>query len=151
MAKRPFYLYRPVADQYPVSLDFRSYPAWLQRITGRKNHTGIDFATPEGTRGYFAIGGIVILVKHHELFGNLVVVESRVEGYEKAIYTYYAHLLDPAVAVDQRVAITDSFGRTGRTGQVTGAHLHFEMRIGGSGQDMAVDPRPYMKVRSTYG
>lgn len=143
--KKSFYLQRPVPDQYPVVLGFQNYPAWLQALLQRDKHYGIDFATPEGTRGYFALAGEVILVKVHPLYGNLVVVQTHHAEYDT--FTYYAHLLDPAVVVGQNVTVDDTFGRTGRTGIVTGAHLHFEMRLGGCTQDYAVDPRPYMKNR----
>jgi murein DD-endopeptidase MepM/ murein hydrolase activator NlpD len=48
----------------------------------------------------------------------------------------YAHLSRVAVRVGQRVATGQLVGRAGASGEASGPHLHFEVRVGGA----AVDP-----------
>jgi murein DD-endopeptidase MepM/ murein hydrolase activator NlpD len=66
-------------------------------------------------------------------WGKLVVV-AHVDG----VRTMYAHLSSIAVRLGQRVGTGDRLGAVGATGEATGPHLHFEVRLGGA----AVDPRP---------
>ncbi|MDX2932545.1 M23 family metallopeptidase [Streptomyces ipomoeae] len=104
-------------------------------------HTGQDFAVPIGTPVRAVGEGRVVKVSCGGAFGIEIVVQHR-DGY----YTQYAHLA--AVTVDQgeRVAPGQWIGQSGTTGNSTGPHLHFEVRITpelGSG----VDPVPWLRKR----
>jgi murein DD-endopeptidase MepM/ murein hydrolase activator NlpD len=66
-------------------------------------------------------------------WGNLVVV-----AHSNDVRTMYAHLSSVAVRLGARVAAGDRLGAVGATGDATGPHLHFEVRLRGA----AVDPRP---------
>ncbi|WP_217185240.1 peptidoglycan DD-metalloendopeptidase family protein [Streptomyces sp. AC495_CC817] len=104
-------------------------------------HTGQDFAVPIGTPVRAVGAGRVVKVSCGGAFGIEIVVEHA-GGY----FTQYAHLA--AVTVDQgdRVGPGQWIGQSGTTGNSTGPHLHFEVRVTpelGSG----VDPVPWLRKR----
>ena len=69
-------------------------------------------------------------------YGNLVVIE-----HDNNMKTYYAHLNDIYVNVGDIVKKDDIIGTVGSTGNSTGPHLHFELRVNG----VPVDPIKYIK------
>ncbi|WP_329337178.1 M23 family metallopeptidase [Streptomyces sp. NBC_00663] len=123
-------------ETYELSAGFGSGGSrWADR------HTGQDFAVPIGTPVRAAGAGRVVKVSCGGAFGIEIVIEHP-GGY----YTQYAHLA--AVTVDQgdRVAPGQWIGQSGTTGNSTGPHLHFEVRVTpelGSG----VDPVPWLAAR----
>lgn len=62
----------------------------------------------------------------HGSYGNYVLIDNG-SGYS----TLYAHMSRRAVSVGQTVTQGQVIGYVGTTGYVTGAHLHFEIRING--------------------
>jgi murein DD-endopeptidase MepM/ murein hydrolase activator NlpD len=64
-------------------------------------------------------------------YGNVVVIR-----HGRTTYTWYAHLSRIAVAQGERVARGARIGAVGASGQATGPHLHFELRI----RHACVDP-----------
>ncbi|WP_327728818.1 M23 family metallopeptidase [Streptomyces sp. NBC_00487] len=102
-------------------------------------HTGQDFAVPIGTPVRAVGAGRVVKVSCGGAFGIEVVVEHA-DGY----CTQYAHLA--AVTVDQgeRVAAGQWIGQSGTTGNSTGPHLHFEVRVTPE-LGSAVDPVPWLR------
>ncbi|MFE9623966.1 M23 family metallopeptidase [Streptomyces sp. NPDC006527] len=87
-------------------------------------HTGQDFAVPGG-RPVYAVGpGVVHATTCGDGFGRQVVV-----GHDDGYFTQYAHLSRIDVRTGQRVEAGRRLGRAGATGNVTGPHLHFEVRI----------------------
>ncbi|WAX79047.1 M23 family metallopeptidase [Streptomyces sp. KMM 9044] len=106
-------------ETYALSASYGSGGArWASR------HTGQDFAVPIGTPVRSVGAGRVVKVSCGGVFGIEIVVEH-VGGY----YTQYAHLA--AVAVDQgeRVSPGQWIGQSGTSGNSTGPHLHFEVRV----------------------
>ncbi|MFE0809830.1 peptidoglycan DD-metalloendopeptidase family protein [Streptomyces sp. NPDC058848] len=121
---------------YALSASFGSGGArWANR------HTGQDFAVPVGTPVRSVGAGRVVKVSCGGAFGMQVVVQHA-GGY----YTQYAHLA--AVAVDQgdRVRPGQWVGQSGSTGNSTGPHLHFEVRVTPE-MGSAVDPVPWLTER----
>ena len=112
---------------------------WFGEDRRTRRHAGIDFdgetgdpivaagsgtiahagSAPAGYAGY----GLMVLIDH----GN-------------GVQTLYAHLSSVAVATGAQVAPGASVGAMGATGNVTGSHLHFEVRYGGR----AVDPSDWI-------
>ncbi|MDH6625066.1 murein DD-endopeptidase MepM/ murein hydrolase activator NlpD [Streptomyces sp. LBL] len=123
-------------EAYELSAGFGSGGArWASR------HTGQDFAVPIGTPVRAAGAGRVVKVSCGGAFGIEVVVEH-MGGY----YTQYAHLA--AVTVDQgdQVSPGQWIGQSGTSGNSTGPHLHFEVRVTPE-MGSAVDPVPWLAAR----
>ncbi|MGV9449727.1 M23 family metallopeptidase [Streptomyces sp. NPDC003635] len=106
-----------------------------------RRHTGQDFAVPIGTPVRAVGEGRVARVSCGGPFG-IELVLAHGDGY----YTQYAHLA--AVAVDQgeRVATGQWIGQSGTTGNSTGPHLHFEVRVTPE-TGSAVDPSAWLAAR----
>ncbi len=94
-------------------------------------HTGLDFAAPTGTPVRAATAGTVTSVAWAGAYGNKIEI-THPDGTE----TWYAHLSRTDVQVGAQVATGAVIGAVGATGNVTGSHLHFEVRpAGGSPVD----------------
>ncbi len=98
-------------------------------------HEGIDIAVAEGTPVHAAAAGTVIYAAWMSGYGNLVVVD-----HGNGLSTAYAHNSSLAVSVGQAVAAGEVVSYSGNTGNSTGPHVHFEVRVGGG----AVDPLGYL-------
>ena len=98
-------------------------------------HEGIDIAVGEGTPVHAAAAGSVIYAGWMGGYGNLVVVD-----HGNGLSTAYAHNSSLAVSVGQQVAAGEVVSYSGNTGNSTGPHVHFEVRVNGS----AVDPLGYL-------
>jgi TP901 family phage tail tape measure protein len=89
-------------------------------------HTGDDYATPTGTPIHAALGGKVMSTAWGGAYGNLTKI-----AVGPGIETWYAHQSAFGVKPGQRVTEGQVIGKTGATGNVTGPHLHFEVRQNG--------------------
>ncbi|MGH7777127.1 MAG: murein hydrolase activator EnvC family protein [Candidatus Dormibacterales bacterium] len=99
-------------------------------------HTGIDIAAPMGTPVLAADDGVVVLVGSSQFgYGNYVIL-----AHAGGLVTLYGHLEQALVKVGQAVRQGQPIGLEGMTGNATGPHVHFELRIGGQ----PVDPAPYL-------
>jgi murein DD-endopeptidase MepM/ murein hydrolase activator NlpD len=98
-------------------------------------HEGIDIAVAEGTPVRAAAAGTVIYAGWLGGYGNLVVVD-----HGNGLSTAYAHNSSLGVGVGQSVAAGEVVSYSGNTGNSTGPHVHFEVRVNGS----AVDPLGYL-------
>ncbi|HSI92782.1 MAG TPA: peptidoglycan DD-metalloendopeptidase family protein, partial [Jiangellaceae bacterium] len=95
-------------------------------ITGvRKLHSGTDYSYGDGN-AYAASSGQVESVAYDGAYGNLVTV-----SHGGGVQTRYAHLARASVSVGERVSAGQVIGKIGSTGMSTGAHLHFEVLVGG--------------------
>ncbi len=98
-----------------------------------RQHTGIDIGAPEGAPIYAAKGGTVKKASMDSGgYGNLVELDNG-----GGVVTYYAHMSRIATSVGATVQAGQQIGYIGHTGRVVppsaaGAHLHFEVRIGGA-------------------
>ncbi len=92
-------------------------------------HEGIDIGVPAGTPIAASAPGTVIVAGWSGGYGNLVVVSHG------SISTAYAHMSRIAVSVGQSVGRGSVLGAVGCTGHCFGAHLHFEVRVGGVPQN----------------
>jgi peptidoglycan hydrolase-like protein with peptidoglycan-binding domain len=101
---------------------------------GDRFHAGMDFLADTGTPVGAASAGRVTFAGYAAGgWGNLVVV-LHADG----VRTLYAHLSKVSVRLGQSVATGNRLGLVGATGDATGPHLHFEVRLRGA----AVDPLP---------
>lgn len=114
-----------------------------------KKHTGADFLCPTGSTIKAAAAGTVIFAGRGgwgAAYGIHVIVESRVHG--KLYQAIYAHLQSESVSVGQSVAAGATLGRSNATGNVTGPHLHFEVREKPFGYWDFVDPKVLLSLTS---
>ena len=87
-----------------------------------KRHTGMDFACPPGNPIYATGDGMVVLAKYdHSGYGRHVEIDHGF-GY----VTRYAHMSRLDVEEGQVVRRGDCIGLSGRSGRITGPHLHYE-------------------------
>ena len=90
-------------------------------------HTGIDIPSPMGTPAVAAESGTVIFAGYSGSYGNLMKVQ-----HSNGIVTYYAHLSGFVASVGSSVSKGQTIALIGSTGNSTGPHLHFEVRINGA-------------------
>ncbi|WP_246215096.1 M23 family metallopeptidase [Modestobacter muralis] len=134
--------------------------AWTRPTTGQltsgfgfrwgSQHAGVDFAGPRGTPVYAAAAGTVVSAACTSTYcdrdgsldlkgyGNLVELD-----HGDGVATRYAHLSGYTVTPGQQVPAGALLGYQGATGNSTGVHLHFEVRVHGA----PVDPVPWLADR----
>lgn len=98
-----------------------------------RQHEGIDVGAAEGTPIWAAEDGTVVLQQsEYESggYGNYTCLE-----HSAGLTTCYAHQSAFNVSAGQQVSQGDVIGLVGNTGNSFGAHLHFEVRVGGIAQD----------------
>ncbi|MER8186315.1 LysM peptidoglycan-binding domain-containing M23 family metallopeptidase [Kitasatospora sp. NPDC094015] len=101
-------------------------------------HTGVDFVVGTGTSVKSIAAGTVVSAGNGGAYGNEVVIK-----HADGKYSEYAHLSSIGVTVGQTVTAGQQIGLSGATGNVTGPHLHFEVRTGPAyGSD--IDPVAYL-------
>lgn len=100
-------------------------------------HSGTDFKAKVGTPIYASASGIVRIAQDRFYAGNSVVIDH---GY--GVYSGYYHLSEIGVKLNQKVTQGEQIGLSGKTGRVTGPHLHFSIRVHG----VQVDPMQFIEV-----
>ncbi|MEU6340018.1 M23 family metallopeptidase [Streptomyces sp. NPDC046977] len=122
----------PVA-RYRLSAGFDDAGShWAHR------HTGQDFAVPSGTPVRAVGDGTVVAAGCGDGFGNQIVLRHD-DGY----CTHYAHLSVIETAPGRRVRAGQRIGLSGSSGNSTGPHLHFEVRVTPQ-MGSAVPPLPWL-------
>ncbi|MFF5315098.1 M23 family metallopeptidase [Streptomyces massasporeus] len=103
------------------------------------SHTGVDFHAASGTSVHAVGAGTVVEAGWGGSYGNQVVIKMN-----DGTYTQYGHLSSIGVSVGQQVTPGQQIALSGATGNVTGAHLHFEARTSPEyGSD--IDPVAYLR------
>ena len=112
---------------YPFEPAFDGYPHF---------HTGVDLAGPLGTPVTAAADGVVVAaMSTTQGYGNYIILASA-----GGILTLYGHLESMLVTAGQSVTAGQPIGLLGSTGNSTGPHLHFEVRVNGQ----PTDPIPFL-------
>lgn len=111
---------------WPADGDVTSYFG----VRWGRMHSGIDIGAPYGGSIRAAKGGTVILAAYNGGYGLCVIID-----HGNGLTTLYAHQSSTAVSEGQRVSTGQFLGRVGSSGNVTGAHLHFEVRNNGSAEN----------------
>lgn len=102
-------------------------------------HTGVDFPVSSGTP-VFAVGdGQVVDTGYNSAYGNFVEIY-----HGNSVYSFYAHATRVQVSRGQKVSKGQQIMVSGATGNVSGPHLHFEIRSPGSGFYSCVNPMNYL-------
>lgn len=100
---------------------------WRTLFGVKEFHRGIDIPAPKNTPIYASNSGTVATATYHYSYGNYVVINH---GGGKT--TLYAHANSLNVKVGDTVKQGDVIAYVGTTGNSTGYHLHFEVRINGT-------------------
>ncbi|MCZ4120418.1 M23 family metallopeptidase [Streptomyces sp. H39-S7] len=101
-------------------------------------HTGVDFVVSTGTTVKAIAAGTVVSAGDGGAYGNEVIIQ-----HSDGKYSQYAHLSSLSVSAGETVTEGQQIGLSGATGNVTGPHLHFEIRTGPDyGSD--IDPVAYL-------
>lgn len=129
-----FRLARPVKDKYPTN---GSYLYAEPSISSPGNgHRGIDISIDHDTV-YAAVDGVIDFVGYDPNnaggyepagCGNYIFIKSVWDN--KDLYLLYCHLSKPLVEFNQQVTVGEPVAISGNTGNSTGPHLHFEIRLG---------------------
>lgn len=141
---------RPVDEQFRISAPFGEWGAlwskhmndsgmWLDgQVNGKGQHKGVDFAVPEGTEIRAMHDGLIIRAGWENVadpkqgFGlrlrQQIINESGVP-----MTLVYGHMSVQHVNEGHQVAAGDRIGFSGKTGHVSGPHLHVEL-VDGKGQ-----------------
>ena len=106
-----------------------------ESCTGGHFHSGVDLAAPIDTPIHAATGGVVMMHRERGGYGLYIVLVR-----DPRLSTLYAHLDWPLVQPGQTVSAGQAIALMGSTGNSTGPHLHFEVRVAG----MPVDPLPLL-------
>ena len=104
-------------------------------------HSGYDISNTEGTPIQATADGEVVEAGWMDRYGNGVVL-----SHSDHVETLYAHMSRVKVQVGQKVSRGDILGLMGRTGNATGVHLHYEVRLDGR----PVNPQPYMRLQREW-
>jgi murein DD-endopeptidase MepM/ murein hydrolase activator NlpD len=114
-------------SSYPFEPPFGGYPHF---------HTGIDLAGPLGSPLVAAADGVVAAATVSTVgYGNHIII-----AHAGGLFTLYGHLETMLVKVGDIVRAGQVIGLLGSTGNSTGPHCHFEVRISGQ----PVDPTPFL-------
>lgn len=89
-------------------------------------HTGVDFAASAGTEIYAWKSGVITTACWNGGYGNFIEIQ-----HNDGTISRYAHLSKYAVSAGQNVVAGQTIGYVGTTGNSTGNHLHFEIKING--------------------
>ena len=148
-----------LAALFPVSTAVRYWrDGFVRPVPGRANsafgrrsvfngqprnpHSGADFRAAAGTPIKAPNDGVVVLATDLYFSGNVVIIDH---GW--GLYSFFAHLSAIDVAEGDRVRRDTVVGRVGATGRVTGAHLHWTLRL----NDARVDPLALLELFPAAG
>lgn len=124
----------------PIQYSGRYISSGFYRNSDGSYHGALDICVYGGTYGLkisAAEGGRVITAAYHWSYGNYVVID-----HGNGLSTLYAHCSSLAVSAGQSVTKGQTIAYVGSTGNSTGPHLHFEVRVNGS----RVNPSNYITV-----
>ena len=133
----------PTTSSY-ITAGFGTYYPYGYAI----NHTGTDIGVSIGSSVYSAASGTVVVAKtitsdpngaKYQGYGNYIIVDHGTGSNGNNMKTLYGHLSSVNVSVGQSVAQGQVIGYSGNTGNSTGPHLHFEVRV----NNVCVNPMSY--------
>jgi len=134
----------PVDPSSPISDGFG--PRLPPCFGCSSQHEGVDFSAGSGTSVRAIAAGVVVETNNPgwTALGVHVAIKHMIDG--QTVTSVYGHMLAGSMPlnVGDIVFVGEPIGRVGSTGASTGAHLHFEIRVGGT---VPVDPSAWMHSR----
>ena len=118
----------PFSQRYPITAGYGLYSPFGTTTM----HYGVDIGTPDGTTVYASHDGTITYNGYDSISGNMVIIKV-----DENLSYLYCHLssLSP-LSVGTIIKQGQAVAHTGHTGNVTGSHCHFEIKLNGK----AIDP-----------
>ena len=154
-----FYFGRPIASG-EVNWPNAQYRYGATFFGIEPTHTGVDFGAARGTAVLAAGPGEVVwtgyglyrgVERADDPYGQAIAIRHDFGHEGQRLFTVYAHLSRIDVWVGQRVDTGDPIGAVGETGHATGAHLHFEVRLGENDYFSTRNPELWMVPPEGWG
>lgn len=123
----------PVMGQLTSAFGWREHPV----DGGEKFHNGVDLAVNTGTDVLAFAAGTVDYIGESPIYGNYLQLK-----HAGGLTSFYAHCSELCVQQGQNVTAGQKIAESGATGNVTGPHLHFEMKLNG----VRIDPIYYIET-----
>jgi len=108
-------------------------------------HSGTDFRARVGTKIKASNNGIIALVMDRFYLGKVIYID-----HGRGAYSYYSHMSKSYVKKGQKVKKGEVLGLSGKTGRVTGPHLHYAFRLYNTTVDPLQYHQVYNKILKTY-
>ena len=118
----------------PVSGSISSRFGSISRVRSGA-HTGLDIAASKGTAIKAAANGTVVFSGTNGAYGKMIAI-----NHGNGVLTYYGHCSALYANVGKKVNQGEVIAAVGSTGNSTGPHLHFEIRVNG----VAYNPQNYV-------
>ncbi|MEW5806477.1 MAG: LysM peptidoglycan-binding domain-containing M23 family metallopeptidase [Acidobacteriota bacterium] len=99
-------------------------------------HSGIDIMAPYGTAVVASRDGIVVFSGHEQRYGRMIII-----NHQDGTSTVYAHNSINLVKEGDEVSRGETIAQVGTSGNATGPHLHFEIRV----ENDCIDPYDYLE------
>lgn len=135
----------PLTGIFNITAIFKQVNKNLWKTLGF--HTGIDFTGSDSI--YSTCDGIIDSINYSNAYGNYIIIKED----EASRYHYFCHLKSVKVKKGQRVNRATIIGIMGATGNVTGKHLHYEIRKtkGNLVESNLVNPAEYCQIPNAKG
>lgn len=125
----------PVDSVMTSEFGWREHPI----LGGERFHYGVDLRADTGTTVRAFAAGTVDYIGESDIYGQYLQLR-----HDNGVTTFYAHCSKLCVQKGQAVAIGEKVAESGATGDVTGPHLHFEMKKDG----VRLNPAYYIELLS---
>lgn len=156
-----YWMIRPLPSNHR-NYDLEWYPfgndVMIPELAPYRIHHGMDFPNDSGTTVWAAAPGEVVYAgplpsprNGVNYYGNTVIIKHDWQWQGKDVYTLYAHTLELFVEVGDHVEQGQLIAGVGETGEVSGPHLHFEVRVGGNGYGDTRNPALWLAPFTGYG
>jgi murein DD-endopeptidase MepM/ murein hydrolase activator NlpD len=134
---------RPSNGALTSEWGYRNHPIYKRPIL----HQGADFGGGTGSPIFSAGDGVVVSSGPSSGYGWLITIYHG-EKNGKHVFTRYAHSYPNQVKVraGERVKAGEHIADVGANGNVTGPHLHFEVRYGNGEKPPSSNPRKWMSI-----
>lgn len=154
-----YWLARPLpSDKRTYDLEWYPYGNRPRQMEDYRIHHGMDFPNSTGTPIFAAAGGQVVwagpLRSNRDgvnYYGNTVVIQHDWQWLGQDVYTLYAHTLELFVEVGDVVQQGQLIAGVGASGEVSGPHLHFEVRVGENNYSSTRNPALWLAPYEGWG
>ncbi len=128
------------------------------RLRPYRVHHGMDFPNEKGTPIFAASSGTVVFAGPRpnpysgiNYYGNTVIILHDWQWQGQNVYTLYAHTLELFVEFGDIVEQGQLIAGVGDSGEVSGPHLHFEVRVGANNYDLTLNPGLWLAPFEGWG